>query len=159
LAWWWKCADRLVRIAVGVFAVAGLYYAVPGLGSPDIGLNIAVLSVVVAIALNIVPISDWERKHAEMFSLWSELRKDASREDHKSCDTDDGKDANHYRSERLSDLDSKMESLHAMEPAPWIYLLRRCQHNENERLYGPKVRTYDDAMTEYVRRTQSTATA
>jgi hypothetical protein len=147
---YWAILDRTIRIAVGVLAVLGLVFAIPGMDN-GWGLRVAILSLVVAIALNIVPVSDWEKAHAELFRAWSELRKDAESESVKACSLD-GTSVPSYVADRLCEMTGKEHSLDADEPAPWKWLLARCQGDEVEARWGKGIRTFADAEKERERR-------
>src|SRR5207249_9315281 len=116
------------------------------------GLPVAIVSVIVAIALNIIPIGDWEKTHAELFRSWSDLRKDAEVEATKACSLDPKDSVPPHVADRLCDLTNKEHSLDADEPAPWKWLLKRCQGDEVQSRWGIGIRTLADAEKERAKR-------
>src|SRR5437899_2431204 len=66
LEWVWGAVDKGIRVGVGVLAIVGLVLAVPSFVDSMVGFYVAIASVVVALALNIVPVGDWEKFHGEM---------------------------------------------------------------------------------------------
>lgn len=137
--------DRGIRIAVGVLAIAGLVVAFPETVPATMGLTVAVLALAVAVVLNIIPVGDWSRDHAELFRLWSDLRRDAVLEEHETCEAEEDKEAAPFRFRRLCELDGKAEALHAAEPAPHRHLLDRCYGDELESVWGKGIRTPEQA--------------
>ena len=137
--------DRGIRIIVGILSIIGLIVAFPDVVRPAIGITVAVASLAAAVVLNILPVSDWSRDHAELFRLWSDLRKDAVLEEHETCEAEDEKEAASFRFRRLCELTGKAEALDALEPAPNQKLLLRCYGDEMEHLWGTGVRTEEQA--------------
>lgn len=146
LGWW----DKSVRITVAVLALAGTICAAPGVDRPPLGLIVAIVSLIVAMLLNIIPVSDREKFHAQLFQLWSELRADAAKLQLRSCDKDIEASVNYHCPERLIDLISKAAVLHAKEPFPDEMVLKECEGDEYMSLYG--VRTADEARALMARR-------
>jgi len=153
---WW---DKAIRVAVAGLAVFGLVLAVPGLDKdwpganiPWWGLVVAILSMVAAVALNVIPVVEKAKFHGEMFRAWSELRKEAVLEEHKTCD---GSKDHHI--DRLAELISKMESLNAREPFPDSELLEKCQEDENEAEWGKGIRTEQQVEEERRKRQPPTS--
>jgi hypothetical protein len=151
--------DKAIRIVVALFAIAGLIFAVPkfetlcpesvGICVPWTGFVVAIISIFVAGALNIVPIVEKAKLHGELFRAWSELSQDAAVQEHRTCDTD--KVPAHI-ADRLEELVVKMESLHAEEPFADEKLLLKFQGDENERTWGNGIRTYEQVEAERIRR-------
>jgi hypothetical protein len=139
LEWRWGAGDKAIRIIVGIFAILGAVLAVPKLDAPCWGFIVALLSVVAAAVLNIVPVGDREKFHGEMFRLWGDLRRNALADELKTCDSED--DPPPYLVDHLREMLDKMESFNLEEPAPWMGLLNRCQEDENESEWGPGIRT------------------
>jgi hypothetical protein len=132
--WWYGTADKIIRIAVGVLAVIGLVVGLAGKDYTTLGIWLAVFSLIVAFALNVFPVGDREKFHSSFFRLWSDLRKDAANEEHKTCELDDDANAPPQRCERLADLWGKAESLNSGEPAAWPNLLIQCQEDARREL-------------------------
>jgi hypothetical protein len=149
LEWRRGFADRAIRILVGILAITGAIFAVPQMDRPWLGFWVAVVSAVFATVLNIVPVGDWQKFHAQMFQRWSDLQREATVEEFKMCEREGEIPA--HCVERLQELLSEMESLHAMEPAPSFRLLNRCQEEENEREWGKGIRTSQQVEQERAR--------
>jgi hypothetical protein len=154
LEWRWGMADKIVRIIVGVLAIFGLVYAVPDFLNPLSGLIIAVVSLVAAAVLNIVPVGDREKHHGELFRLWGDLRSDAVQEEHKTCESEDDKEANKPRFERLCELVQKSDALNSVESAPWKGLLKKCYWEEEKSERAP---TSQDQIHETLRQSPNTS--
>jgi hypothetical protein len=114
---------------------------------------LALISVVVAGVLNIVPVVEKAKFHGEMFRAWSELRKDGVLEQQKTC----GEEPQEHHVNRLAELTGKMESLHTMEPFAEVALLQKCQEDENEAEWGTGIRTHQQVEAEMARRTLAPA--
>ena len=143
LAQRWKRWDRNIRILVGALAAFGLLFSVPGFEChPWWGLVTAFLSLIAAVALNILPVGDWEKAHGELFRLWVDLRRDVANEKFRASEVgeDEGKAAPKLV-DRLCELDQKSHSLDAQEPAPERELLIRCQREEELSVCGPEAGT------------------
>jgi hypothetical protein len=125
-------ADRCVRIGVAVAAVIALVLAVPPLEVHWWSFVAALSAAVGAVALNVIPVVEQEKFHGEMFRAWSELRKAAVLEEHKTCG---GEPADHHV-ERLAELVGDMESLNAEEPFPDVKLQKKCEDDEDLSEYG-----------------------
>lgn len=136
----WGVADKSVRIAVGFLSVAGLVTTLPGGGVTDPSVWFAILSVIAAVALNVLPLSEWEQKHADLFRRWTELRKDAMLLEARACDLPEDGSANKGSTERLLELTERQHALDAAEPAPIRELLLQAQGDEIESQLGPHVR-------------------
>jgi hypothetical protein len=143
----WRIVDRAIRIAVGILAVFGLLFSVPGFDYQPWGLIVGIVSLITAVVLNIVPVGDWEKLHGELFRLWADLRKQAAKENHRACDLDDDetKEVTKAMAERLGDLDEDGQVLDSMEPAPSKAFLKECLGDEIESVWGQGIRTYEAA--------------
>jgi hypothetical protein len=137
LEWRYGMADKVIRIVVGVLAVVGLAAAFGGPDHHTADIWLAVVSLVAALALNIVPVGDREKHHGELFRLWSDLRRDADREELKGCELGDDDKATGPCVERLSELLGKKDSLNATESAPWPKLIARCAAEAHEETGQP----------------------
>src|SRR5579871_2144729 len=126
--------DKGVRISVAVVALAAVILAVPPLELHWPSFWVAVLAAVLAVALNVIPVVEKEKFHGEMFRAWSELRKAAVLEEHKTCECD----AADHHVERLAELFGEMESLNAEDPFPYGWLQKKCEEAENLSEYGTK---------------------
>lgn len=124
--------DKVIRVSVAVLAVAAGILAVPPLELHWWSFVAAVLAVIAAVALNVFTFVEDEKFHGEMFRAWSELRREAILEEHKTCY---GELAEHH-TDRLAELISKMESLNAEEPFPDVELQKKCEGDENESEFG-----------------------
>lgn len=135
----WRCGwfDKAIRISVIVLSIVGLVLAVQDY--PPYGVITAVASMIAATALNIVPISDWEKNHANIYQAWTSLRKRVERHRDKLCDDD--KPISKPLSDDFCELEREIHDLNAIEPAPWRGLLIRCQEDETESRHGKGIRT------------------
>jgi hypothetical protein len=149
---WWAIVDRGIRIIVGVLAIAAAIFAVPPLETPWASLWVATASAVAAFVLNIAPVGDWEKIHAELFRLWSDLRKDTEQASLKACDLNHNEPVPAYLVERIHELTGKEHSLDSNEPTPVRWLLRRCQWEENQYRFGPQFKTFQQVEAERARR-------
>lgn len=132
----WGKWDKGVKAAVCILTVIGLVLAVPGIDMPWTGLWMAIVSACAAFVLNIVPIGDWEKEHGEMFRLWSDLRSDCENEELKTCSSAEEDTVPKHAAERLLDLQSKSNALHAMERNPNTRFLDAC-HAKVEKSLKP----------------------
>ncbi len=148
----WAIADRAIRIIVGMLAVAAAIFAVPPLETPWPSLWVAIAAAVAAFVLNVVPVGDWEKIHAELFRLWSDVRKDAEQTDLRARGLPPDQPIPEHLEERVIELAGKEHSLDSNEPAPVRWLLRQSQHEENESRFGPELRTHAAVERERARR-------
>lgn len=143
LEWRWGMGEKAVKVLMGVMAVCGLIVTMPDMASLRVEVAIGILSVISALALNVMPLGDREKFHGEMFRRWSDLRSDVETEDVKverKVRTDRAGDV---CIERLEELLAKKVSLNASESHAFGSLLHRCQEDENQCRYG--VRDYASA--------------
>jgi hypothetical protein len=155
LQWRFSWLDRILKIAVGFLATFGLILACPGMDWPPLGLVVAFISLVVAIALNVIPVGEWDKRHLDLFRQWSTLRKEAEVDWNKTDDIEgeDPEITKTYR-DRIIEITNREHDLHAAEPSAWRKLLARCQEDENESRFGKGLRTPEDIKKERERRTQ-----
>jgi hypothetical protein len=149
--------DKAIRIAVGVLAVPGLLLAVKD--EPPFGVIVAIVAMAAAVVLNIIPVGDWEKRHGELFRLWSDLREDADLAELGCCDLGDAGQATEHAADRLAELTGKSHRLNAAEPLGCRWLLVECMEDETEALWGKGVRTPEDVAREQARRSSSPAAA
>jgi hypothetical protein len=157
LEWRWGAADKSVKVAVMVLAIAGTVLAAPklevaGIDIPMTGFVVAILSLLAAAVLNIAPVGDRQTFHGKLFQLWGNLLREASALETTTCEKDVENAANHHHCNRLIDLLDTMRSLDTMEPAPWGALLLRCQEDQNEKVWGAGIRTNEQIETERTKR-------
>jgi hypothetical protein len=145
LEWWWGFADKVIRISVGVLAVFGLWASMNGPGSADTAEALAVGSLALAVALNVIPSAEREKFHGELFHRWSDLRRSAEL---LKVRLDDPKTTVAGVRERILEMTDHENTLHGCEPAPWRWLLELCQGDENEAEYGPGIRTHQQVEAE-----------
>lgn len=149
LEWYWGVAERGVRIVVGVLAVAGVS------SGDNWTTTIGYASLVAAIVLNIIPLGDREKFHAELFRAWSDLRRETEKLDHCGTQAATKNAIRSYHVERLSELEERKHALNGSEPAPWRCLLKRCEGDETESRWGAGIRTTEQVEAERVRRLTS----
>src|ERR1700737_3267496 len=83
MEWRYAIADRSVKLLVGILAVFGLVFSVPGVDYPRTGFAIAIVSLVAAVALNIILVGERQSFHAHMLKAWWNVRKVAILEERK----------------------------------------------------------------------------
>jgi hypothetical protein len=142
--------DKIIRIVIAILAIFGMVLAVPkfDLASPWVGFCVALISLVFAGILNIVPVVEKAKFHGEMFRCWSDVRANAVLEQQKTYSI--VPEEHHF--ERLEELSRNMESLHADEPYADNKLLLRFQEDENEAEWGQGIRTTAQVEAERQRR-------
>lgn len=156
--WRWGVADKAIRVAVGVFAVFGFWLGMKGAEYAVHAEVIAVLSLAVAFALNVIPTGEREKYHAEQFHRWSDLRKTAESLGSRLVIAPKEGVTPAMR-ERIEEIIETEHSLHSGEPAPWVKLLLKCQEEENQSEWGPGIRTHEQVEEERDRRLGPCATA
>jgi hypothetical protein len=97
---WW---DKAIRITVAVLAAIGLILAIRDYF--PIGIIVAVISLVATMVLNIVPVGDKEKQHAELYQLWNELFKDCSMEQIRISERGDSEEAPRDAIGRIAELE------------------------------------------------------
>jgi hypothetical protein len=163
LTFYAACLDRLVRIVVGILAVFSLIIAcVPDWGSWSITL--AIVSLVTALVLNIVPLQNYERKFAQLYQQWTDLRAHLQRFEIRVfgqvleanfmiCSKGrliekvlpaDARD--------FQDLTNERHRIEADEFWDCDWLNRKCQRAERQRRWGPQIKTYEQEIAEISRR-------
>ena len=150
LEWWWGAADKLVRILVGILAVASLVVTIAGSDFQTSAVVIGFASVIAAIVLNVIPLGDREKFYGEMFRRWSDFRKDAEKLGRYLSESNDKPSKADI--ELLRELEGKQHALDADEPAPWRRLLRESQEDQNESIWGEGIRTPEQVEAERSRR-------
>lgn len=141
-------ADKSVRILVGIFAVLGVIASSFSQPNSSVPLTVGFISVVIAIVLNVTPLGEREKFHAELFRGWSELRKDTEKLDVSVCSLTPTSKVKPHHFGRFQELADKAHALHASEPAPWKNLLVECQRDEIESQWGEGIRTTADVDRE-----------
>lgn len=155
--------DRTVRIVVGILAVFSLIVAcVPDWGSWSVPL--AIVSLVAALVLNIVPLQNYERKFAQLYQQWTDLRAHLQRFEIRvfgqvleatfmisskgllleKVSPVDARD--------FQDLTNERHRIEADEFWDWDWLNRKCQRVERQRRWGPQIETYEQEIAEIARR-------
>jgi len=122
--------DRIIKIAVGVASVAGLVLTFTGPNAAEIAIG--VVSLIAAITLNIVPVSDWAQHYRMLFAHWTDLRSETE-EIQLEIGLDAGSDpASEFYIRRLISLKSRRHDIEVDEAAPNRRLLEECQRHENK---------------------------
>ncbi|MFL5330095.1 MAG: hypothetical protein ACJ8C4_14425 [Gemmataceae bacterium] len=80
-----------------------------------IGFVASFAALLVAIALNVIPIGDWAKFNGELYRLWSDLNRDVVIEELKAAERNEGKNVKEGHVARLGELLSKVEAR-----TPWI---------------------------------------
>lgn len=155
-AWYGKW-DKIIRASVGLLAVAGLVLSIKDY--PPVGMWLGIASLALAVVLNVIPVADWEKKHGELFRLWSDLREDLELAEIGCCDLGDECDVEPHYVERLEELKGKEARLHSTEYYPNVEFLKRCQGDEVSAEWGPEIRTLEQAEQERARRLKVSTSA
>ncbi len=156
--WRYGIADKSVRIAVGVLAIASLVAtAMRGGWLADHSLGVSVIALIAAIILNVIPLGEREKFHGELFHRWTDLRKDAELQLVRVDAAKEMDVADDHICERLRELIARCNDIDAQEPAPFRKLLRRCEDDERESEWG--VRTTKEVERERKKRLASKASA
>lgn len=124
----WGSRDRWLRIAVGILAVGGSMLSVVTIYRTDAlwiasSVTVAGIAAFAAVILNVIPITDRERRHLDMFRRWSDFREEIDSLRFVLKITDDA-------TARLSSLDAKSHRLCALEPTADETLLSICFDKE-----------------------------
>lgn len=151
----WGGWDKVVRITVGALSVAGLVTTLMGRDLDAWSTWLAIASVFAAVALNVIPLADWEKKHGDLFRRWVDLRRDCQILEDRTCALPAGEDAKPGILERLQELREREHAIDAAEPAPDRKLLLQCQEDETESIFG--VRT--NAEVEELKKRQAACAA
>jgi hypothetical protein len=150
MSWRWRIADRVMKIAVALVACLALAAEFWGPAHHHYAIAFAAIAAFAAILLNVVPFGEIERFYDEMFHSWSELRADAEVQRTKAAETSGATPPHVF--ERFTELIAKMHSLNAREPAAYRGLMRRCQEDNNESVWGDGIRTSEQVAAERKRR-------
>lgn len=136
--------DRALKIIVGIIAVASVAVSMTGYAVASAAISI--IGLIVAIALNLSPVDKWGRQHLTLFQRWTDLHKDVERLEMTLLDVagTEGRKLNSLGKD-FGLLNDRRHEIEEDEPTPWTHVLKHCQHNENERRWGPGVRTYEQA--------------
>ncbi len=126
----WGKWDRAVKVAVVILTVIGLLFSVPDFVSPVAALIVGIISATVALVLNVINFGDWEKEHAKMFRLWSDLRSDAELMEFKIASKEEGGTIQPHLVERIAEIRIKANNLHAAERMPNHSFLHTCYHDE-----------------------------
>jgi hypothetical protein len=133
----WACWDRTCKISVGVLAVAGACLSVVTISSPAgslimVSAIVAAMAAVVAIALNVLPLGEWNSQHAALFQRWSDLREDVD----SLLFELDGDNPSVALVSRLRELEGKVHRICGTEPACRKELLAECFREEEQSRHG-----------------------
>lgn len=140
----WGIVDRGIKITVGVIAIVGVWASTSGEKWTETSNLLGWVSLIMAVILNVVQTTEYERYHGEMFRKWSDLMADAKKI--QSRHEMEGKDtASPETRNRICDAIDLEHSLHANQPAPFLRLLAKCESDEIEATYGPGIRTHAQA--------------
>lgn len=138
-AWWYGLLDRVVRVAVSLLTVIDL--ALPG--------NWKYLSsyslLFVAMVLNIIPLSEWQHHHRDLFRKWIDLRKRLLVMSVKIQKNDDTTTVTDPILKKLERFHLVEQAITADEPQPRRKILIRCQGDEIESRFGTGIRTPEAA--------------
>ncbi|NKC16016.1 MAG: hypothetical protein GKR94_28595 [Gammaproteobacteria bacterium] len=135
MAWRYRLLDRTIRASVVLLAGASFtaslltFQGAPVSVSPTTAAVLAFASMAAALVLNVVPVADYTRDYDDLYRSWNayfgrwldiELR----------FDLDDTPSLDAYLRE-IRDLEALQTHTQNSEPAPWRFLLERCQKQVN----------------------------
>ncbi len=152
LEWWRGLADKCVRIAVGVLAVWGFYLGLKGSDYAGVAEIVAVLSMMVAVVLNVIPTADREKFHGEMFRCWSGVSAKTDMLWSKISAKGPEDNSGDRICEKLEDILWDEKQLHSEEPAPFRRIFQWCEADQRERMYGAGLRTAEAVEKERIAR-------
>ena len=130
-AHYWTWWNRGVQITVAVLAVIGVCLAVvvslvESHWADGFAIFFAILAVIAAIALNVLPLGDWAALHFDLFRRWTDLREDV--ESLRLLESVDMPEP--HSVDRLRELTAKVHRICATEPAAKEDLLKKCHDAE-----------------------------
>jgi hypothetical protein len=107
-----------------MLAVTSLYDAT--LPEWDVaGLVLAVVSAIVAVAMNLLPFGNWEKDHRDFMRQWNDLREDIETLRHDCIDN-----PSCVPSSVIKKLDAKMHRICGQEPSPNKAIIATCFKEE-----------------------------
>lgn len=130
-ATWWCIWDRLVKIVTAAAAVIGVMLSVATYGpQASVALSqaeivLAIVTTIAAVALNVVPVGNWEQTHRDLFRQWTDLREDI---DALLFDCE-GEPDQHILCE-LRKLNAKIHRVCGQEPSPNTQKLKQFYNEE-----------------------------
>lgn len=155
VAWWWWVGDKITKVAVGVLAALALAAAI--FGDHTLDVIAASLALVPAIILNVIPLGEKEAEYKHLFRAWTGLHRDSDKLSLKVANLGDDAKVPEHLVEQLGEALSRLHDIGAEEPAPWEWLIVKCQEEINEREWGKGIRTYQQVEAERQRRLGSMA--
>jgi hypothetical protein len=129
MCWW---GDKAVKVAVASLAALALVTVFVPESWKWVELTFAFLALVAAVALNAIPVGEWEGYYQELFRAWSELRIAAERLDMRTRDCSDEETVERWVVDICTDLLSRQTELDARECAPNEKLLKDSQKGVNK---------------------------
>lgn len=151
--------DRTLKVILGVAAVVGFMLSAIDYGMPAVppaagasapeaidktlaawGLALGLLSSVIAVLVNVIPLDRWEQDHAKLCARWAELHGEVSGLllRLKLALPDDELST---IAVRLIDLTERRNTIEIDEPRPDRKLMDWAQENENERNWGVRAQS------------------
>jgi hypothetical protein len=127
---WWRW-DTIVRGSTAAAAVLGALISLASyMNQHSAGLSfwsasVSIVTAIIAVILNVVPIGSWEQSHRDLLRQWTDLREDIELLLY-DCAGDPG-------AQILCDLkklEAKMHRICGQEPAPDDTLLKTCYDAE-----------------------------
>lgn len=147
LTWRWGWTNRAARILMLALAVA----SVAALAT-DLAAVVACLTVVAALALNVLPLGEHVQHHYSLFKQWSTFRRDVERLKARTLDLADGGAVPARYIERWHELAADRCRLDALDPVSWPDLADRCREDEAEATWGRGIRTPAQVAQERLKR-------
>jgi len=154
---YWSFGDKCVRIVVGTLAAFSVLAVGQGAGWTW-SATLAVTSLIIALALNVVPFQEHEQFYNNVFRRWGRLRRQL--EAHKFLishkiggepEIEETEVESKIGADYMVLVNRRFE-LEVDDPAPWRWVLMRCQHDHTESEWGEGIRTESDVEREQRRR-------
>lgn len=145
-SWWWgwdtfmKVTTAALSVVGAMLAVTSLYAATPPVWD-QLSLGLAVISAIVAVALNVVPFGNWEKDHRDHMRQWFDFREDVD-----SIRLGCQHDQTCVPFEEIKKLDGKMHRICSQEPSPNTRVIKEC-YDAEERSRKPASLTQSQPLT------------
>jgi hypothetical protein len=137
--------DRIVRLAVGLFAMACVIASSFQRSNAEMQIATvvtSVLSLIAAFVLNVVGFGDQYVLHRELLRRWLDLRRDIEILELDVQQLDEGP-VKESCIERYESIVNRKTLIAQDEPAPDEELLMKCYEDENERRHGSGIRKFE----------------
>lgn len=132
----WAILERGTRMIVGF--LAGLGVVTCFIGPEWASVLVAILALLAAIALNVLPFGDREKASGELFRRWTDLRTDIEQIQNSISGAPPNDDIPSHILERFGFAQSRRNAIEAAEPSPNEKWLLKAQQDENYSRWGKR---------------------